>query len=208
MAKLTFVFLGALIFILVIAFTIFILVVAFRGKSDPTTATTSYITDSTAYTTSRINWTENTRGFPSEGVFPPGYGNSAEAKKIYTILRSYNLEKKYMIFLDVYSILLCQEMQIKSRSCPDTFINDRLSDLNTYGGDPNDQTAIQIVKANTNLLNTKMGKLLVMSCNILENYLKQIREDKAISKQDLEAISGFNSQFYRNKFDFLNKRCP
>lgn len=196
-------------FLVVIGFTIFILVVALRGKGDKSMQSIDY-TDSAggpSPVVSRINWSENNRGFSST-IFAPCVDAAPELKKIHTLLKGYNLEKKYMMLLDVYSMLMCQEAQVRSRVCSDTFINDRLADLNTYGANPNDQNAVQIVKSATNLQNNKMGKLLVMATNLIEKEMKYIQSDNQISKADKEQISGFNSLFYRQHYDFMNKRCP
>jgi hypothetical protein len=201
----------AITFLLIIGLTIFILVVAFKNKAPQDTSTNlnlDYTMDTTPNSSvSRINWTENTRGFNST-VFPPCYDQSSEVKKIFSILKGYNLEKKYMTLLDVYSIILCQENQVKSKNCSDTFINDRLADINTYGGNANSQNASLIVKSTTNLQNTKMGKLLVMATDLIEKQMKELQADNVISKSDKEQISGYNSLFYRQHFDLMNKRCP
>lgn len=207
--------LGAISFLVVIAFTVLILVVAFRNGNKTTSSTTTnqtvdYSSSAAPAPTpvvSQINWTEVTRGFPTS-FFPPCVEWSAEVKKIFTILKNYNLEKKYMQLLDTYSMVLCQEAQVKSRNCSDTFINDRIADLNTYGGNPNDSNAINIVKSVTALNNTKMGKLLVMATNIIETQMAQVRNDPLISKTDKEQMDGYNSLFYRQHYDFMNKRCP
>lgn len=201
--------LGLVCFAVIIGFTIFILIIAFRGKSDTSpNPSVDYTENSVANAiTSRINWTENLRGFTSS-MFPPCYDLSPEVKKIFSILKGYNLEKKYMQLLDVYSMVLCQETQIRAKACSDSFINDRLADLNTLGGDANSQHAIGIVKANTNLQNNKMGKFLVMATDLIEKQMKELLNDATISKSDKEQISGFNSLFYRQRYDLMNKRCP
>jgi hypothetical protein len=201
--------LGAVAFLLIVGFTILILVVALRGRSSGTIKPTDYDSDATIPNTaiSRINWTENQRGFPST-VFPPGYEVSGEAKKIFTVLRGYNLERKYMTLLDVISIVLCQRLQLQSKGCQESFINDRLADLNTYGADANSQHAVAIVKSNTNLQNNKIGKLLVMSTDIIQKEMNNVHQDSNISKSDKEQISGNVSLFYRQNQDFVNKRCP
>jgi hypothetical protein len=53
-----------------------------------------------------------------------------------------------------------------------------------------------------------MGKLLVMATDLIEKQMKEIQNDGQISKSDKEAIVGFNSLFYRQHYDFMNKRCP
>lgn len=203
--------LGIVSFLLVIGFTIFILVIALHGKSSSqSNQVVDYSSDSTSTPTpvvSRIAWTEVNRGFTTNN-FPPCFDLSSEAKKIYTILSTYNLQKKYMMLLDVYSILLCQNTQIRARACSDTFVNDRLADLNTYGGNANDQNAVNIVKSVTNLQNNKMGKLLVMATNLIEKQMGELKSDNTVSASDKQQIVGYNSLFYRNVYDFMNKRCP
>ena len=105
-------------------------------------------------------------------------------------------------------MLLCQNTQIRARACSDTFINDRMADLNTYGANANDENAVNIVKAVTNLQNNKMGKMLVMATSLIEKQMAEIKADNAISASDKQQIEGYNSQFYRNIYDFMNKRCP
>lgn len=196
-------------FFLVLGFTVFIVMIAFRNKPETTKQNIDYTSDTVSQpVTSRINWTEVTRGFVPTDPLPPCYETSSECKKIFTILKSYNMEKKYMMLLDVYSMLRCQDSQMRSRACSDTFLNDRIADLNTYGGNPNDADAIKIVKSVTNLQNNKMGKLLVMATDLIEKQMKEIQNDGQISKSDKEQIVGFNSLFYRQHYDFMNKRCP
>lgn len=209
MSNVSIIVVAVISFLVIIGFTIFILIVAFNGKESSSTSQTIDYSDSTSVTpvVSRINWTENNRGFSST-IFAPCIDSASELKKIHSLLKGYNLEKKYMMLLDIYSMLMCQESQIRSRQCSDTFINDRLADLNTYGANPNDQYAVQIVKSVTNLQNNKMGKLLVMATNLIEKQMKEIQSDNQISKSDKEQVSGYNSLFYRQHYDFMNKRCP
>jgi hypothetical protein len=53
-----------------------------------------------------------------------------------------------------------------------------------------------------------MGKLLVMATDLIEKQMKELQADNVISKSDKEQISGYNSLFYRQHFDLMNKRCP
>lgn len=209
MSPLTIIALSIITIAVIVGFTIFILVVALRKKPEDPLGV-DYISSNKESVTpalSRINWTENLRGY-SSNIFPPCYDLSGELKKVYALLKSYNLEKKYLQLLDVFSIVLCQETQVRDRDCPDSFINDRLADLNTMGADANDQTAITIVKANTNLNNNKIGKFLVMATNVIEKQMKEIKADPTISSSDKDQIEGFKAFFYRQHYDYINKRCP
>lgn len=195
--------------LIIIGLTIFILVIALRNPVDSTKKVAS-TTDNLVVeaTISRINWSEISRGFTTLNQFPSCYDDSSECKKIFAIIKAYNLEKKYMTLLDTYSMVLCQALQIRGRTCSDTFINDRIADMNTYNADANNQNAISIVKSVTDLQNNKIGKLLVMATDLIEKQMNEIQSDNAISKSDKQQIIGFNSQFYRNHYDFMNKRCP
>jgi hypothetical protein len=195
--------------LVIIGFTVFILIVALRDRDNTSTSNNNNNIDNTESNNvvSRINWIEVNRGFPATS-FPPCFESSGEVKKIYSILAGYNLQKKYIMLLDIYSMLLCEDLQIRAKACSDTFVNDRLADLHTYGGDANDQRAMEIVKSVTNVRNNKMGKMLIMSTDLIEREMKSIQGDNAISKADKEQIFGYNSLFYRRVYDFMNRRCP
>lgn len=201
--------LGIIIFLMIIAFTALILIVALRKPKSSSTSSTSSTTDSTVPITniSKSPWSEINRGFPVTN-FPPCCDSSNEIKKIFSIIKGYNLEKKYMELFDVYSMLMCQDVQIRMKVCSDSFINDRLADLNTYGADSNNETAVSIVKSVVDLNNNKIGKLLIMATDLIEKHMNNIKNDNSISKTDKEQIFGYNSQFYRQKYEFMAKRCP
>lgn len=197
---------ASIVFFVIVIFSIVILIIALRKsptQNDPIDYTNDNINPNVI---SRINWSENNRGY-SNSQFPPCYELSPECKKIFSIIKSYNLEKKYMQLFDVYSIVLCQESQTRDKTCLQTFLNDRIADLRGLDADYNAQNAVLIVKANTNLLNNKIGQFLVMATDLIEKSLKELYQDNTISMQDKEQISGYNSSFYRQHYDFINKRC-
>ena len=103
---------------------------------------------------------------------------------------------------------MCQDTQIRMKVCSDTFINDRIADLNTYGADPTNTAAIAIVKSTTNLSNNKIGKFLLMATDLIEKQMNNIKHDNAISNTDKEQIYGYNSQFYNQKYSYMSKQCP
>ena len=196
--------LSVVAFAIIVGFTILILVVAMRDKPNNTWDQDNTVVNTP--TASRINWTENTRGFQSSN-FPPCYEQSGEVRKVYAILKANNLEKKYMQLLDVYSILLCQYTQTESRPCSESYINDRLADLNAFGGDANNQRAQGIVKSITQLSNNKVGKMLVMATDLIERQIESLKKEKDITTSDIEQIVGLNSMFYRQRYDLINKHC-
>lgn len=202
----SYVFLGIIILSIIIGFTVLILVVVLR--KDNNTQSNSTITPSQPTpVVSQLSWTEKNRGFPST-YFPPCCESSNEIKKIFALISGYNLQKKYMQLFDIYSIVMCQDTQIRMKVCSDTFINDRLADLNTYGADPTNNAAIAIVKSTTNLSNNKIGKFLLMATDLIEKQMNSIKNDNAISNTDKEQIYGYNAQFYNQKYDYMSKHCP
>jgi len=208
MEVLTYVFLGFIILSIIVGFIILILVVVLRKDNSSTPSQQpSSTTDQSNPVVSQIAWTEKNRGFPAT-YFPPCCESSNEIKKIFSLISGYNLQKKYMQLFDIYSIVMCQDTQIRMKVCSDTFINDRIADLNTYGADPTNTAAIAIVKSTTNLSNNKIGKFLLMATDLIEKQMNNIKNDNAISNTDKEQIYGYNSQFYNQKYDYMAKHCP
>lgn len=197
MNTLAIIILSVITFIIVIGFVIMILILALKDNT-PTYSNTIQSTSG--------DWSENKRGYTSY-TFAPCLESSNEAKKIYSILKSYNLDIKYMKLFNVYSIVLCQYNQLQSNSCEKTFLNERLMDLKTYSGNPNGQNAMTIVKAITDLRNTKMGQFLVMATDLIEKYIANIKGETIISNIDKEQIIGYNSFIYRQKYDAMNRKC-
>ena len=201
----SYVFLGIIILSIIIGFTVLILVVVLR--KDNNTQSNSSDQSHPNPVISQLPWTERNRGFPST-YFPPCCDSSNEIKKIFTLITGYNLQKKYMQLFDIYSIVMCQDAQIRMKVCSDSFINDRIADLNTYGADPTNTAAIAIVKSSTNLSNNKIGKFLLMATDLIEKQMNNIKNDNAISNTDKEQIYGYNSQFYNQKYSYMAKQCP
>jgi len=205
----SYVFLAIIILFIIIGFTVLILVVVLRKDNNSTSNSSNTISNQSHPNPviSQLPWSEKNRGFPST-YFPPCCDSSNEIKKIFALISGYNLQKKYMQLFDIYSIVMCQDTQIRMKVCSDTFINDRIADLNTYGADHTNTAAIAIVKSTTNLSNNKIGKFLLMATDLIEKQMNNIKHDNAISNTDKEQIYGYNAQFYNQKYSYMSKQCP
>jgi hypothetical protein len=157
--------------------------------------------------TKTVVWTENRRGFYSPNEFPPGFDKSVEARRIYSILKGQNLDMTYMTLLDIYSILLCQELEQNAKPCSQTAVDARMKDLQAYGGDVYSKNARAIVQSVSNIKNNKVGQLLIIACDVLEKELDKISADGTITAGDKTAMKGLNAAFYRMHFDLLNRSC-
>jgi hypothetical protein len=78
-------------------------------------------------------WSENKRGNQNykkkDKIYPPCYDICGASQKQYDILHKYNLTEKYKLFLDLQSILLCQEVHLQDKKCNDTMIDERIQEL-------------------------------------------------------------------------------
>ena len=138
--------------------------------------------------------------------FPECFDISPDAKHVYTILKSGNNHKKYAKLLDAYSLALCQQRDFK-KSCSMDSLNQRLATLDSWGANQYNKDAIDIVNSLTKVTNNKIGQFLVEVCDICEKQIRDISNDKDVLRGDKTQIIGFNSQFYRNHVDSINKSC-
>lgn len=139
--------------------------------------------------------------------FPECFDISNDAKQVYSILTTINMEKKYSKLLDAYSILLCQYKDFK-KQCSASTLDSRIATLNSWNANMLNKNAVDIVNAVTKVQNVKIGQFLVQVCDICEQQLSSIGNDPDIHRDYKTQLVGLNSQFYRNHFDALNKLCP
>ena len=138
--------------------------------------------------------------------FPECFDISSDAKHVYTILKSANNHKKYARLLDAYTLALCQQRDFKN-SCAMESLNQRLATLDSWGANQYNKDAINLVNSVTKVTNNKIGQFLVEICDVCEKQMRDISDDVNVLRQDKTQIIGFNSQFYRNHFDSINKNC-
>lgn len=133
---------------------------------------------------------------------------SIDAQNVLKILKSLNLENKYNVLLNAYSLALCLLIDFQVNSCVNTeSLEKRIDILNTWNANPKNDEAIAIVDAIIQIKNQRVNLFLIMICDICENQINIIKNDVNISKYDKEQISGYNSEFYRDTFDKINSYC-
>lgn len=139
--------------------------------------------------------------------FPQCFDISTDAKNVYKIMKNSNLDKKYSKLLDAYSLALCQQKDFKN-ACDVKTLDQRIITLNSWNANQYNNDAAAIVNSVTKIKNNKLGQFLVQVCDICEKQTNAINSDDNVMRDDKIQITGFNSQFYRNHFDTINKSCP
>ncbi len=138
--------------------------------------------------------------------FPPCFDISTDAKNVYKILKDAKLETKYSKLLDAYTLALCQQKDFKN-SCDAKTLDQRIITLNSWNANQYNKNASDIVNSVTKITNNKIGQFLVQICDICEKQIEQINKDDNVIRNVKIQLTGFNSQFYRNHFDTINKSC-
>ncbi len=140
-------------------------------------------------------------------AFPECFDISTDAKNVYKIMKNSNIDKKYSKLLDAYSLALCQQKDFK-KSCDMKVLDQRIITLNSWNANQYNKNASDIVNSLTKIKNNKIGQFLVQICDICEKQINLINGDDNVMREDKIQLTGFNSQFYRNHFDTINKSCP
>jgi len=144
--------------------------------------------------------------------FPPCYDICGASRTIFKILKDKNLDKKYYYLLECHSLVLCQEVHIKNKSCNETMIDERLEDsknlLKKYKDVKISKKIIEIVNKNTKDIGSyKLHKFLRNITFILENEIKSIMKDSILSKDEKNTILKMNNVFYQVHYPILSNKC-
>lgn len=154
-------------------------------------------------------WKENLRGNSNDGKYPPCYNICGATKKIYDILEKNNLIKKYSLLLDLYSIILCQEIYLKTTDCKNTMLNERLIQINNLFGDRNvENKHLKIVNDNleNDPKNKEMKELLDKTTVLIEEQISKIKKEK-INEKDLKILLNMNTVFYQVHYPIVSSKC-
>lgn len=141
--------------------------------------------------------------------FPPCYDLSLDAKHVFQLLKSINMDTKYSQLLNVYSLALCQ-LEDYRKKCDVSVIDGRLSTLNSLGASSYNVTSNNIVKSITRIKDDtkKVSEFLFKVCDICEKNINKINQDNDVLRPIKIQLTGFNSEFYRTIFDQINNLCP
>lgn len=133
---------------------------------------------------------------------------SVDAQNVFKILKSYNIDSKYSLLLNSYSLALCLLIDFQVNSCVNTqSLEKRIEILNNWKANPKNNEAIAIVDAIIQIKNQRVNLFLIMICDICENQINLIKNDNTLLKYDKEQLIGYNSEFYRDIFDKINSYC-
>lgn len=145
-------------------------------------------------------WSENKRqntNYIIRGkVYPPCYDICGASQKQYDILHKYDLVDTYKLFLDLQSILLCQEVHLQDKKCNDTMIDERIEELKNSLHKTKE--GIDIV---SKFLSTKTGSIRLSNflgyiVSGLESQKKNILNEQKISIEDKTLFSSLLDTFY------------
>jgi hypothetical protein len=140
-------------------------------------------------------------------TFPKCFDESYDAKKVFSLLISLNLHKKYSKLLEAYSMALCQVMDFLT-SCDTVTMKQRIDTLTSWGANFNNNTAYNIVRSITHITSPLNDKFLTQVCDICEKQVALISQDSDVPQNIKTQIIGLNSEFYRTIFDKVNSLCP
>jgi len=142
-----------------------------------------------------INTNSNTN------TFPECIEMSHEAKQVYRVLKNVNVHVTYNRLFEAYTMILCQMKNCKEG------MSRRIETMKSWGANENNEHAKKIVHALVKLTNEKTATFLVLVCDLCEKQIKQIQNDKTLTKETITEVVGLNSQFYRRVFDNFNRSC-
>jgi hypothetical protein len=145
-------------------------------------------------------WSENKRGNSNylirNKIYPPCYDICGASQKQYDILHKYDLIEQYKLFLDLQSILLCQEVHLQNKKCNDTMIDERIEELKKSLHKT--KKGIDIV---SNYLSTKkssvrLSDFLGYIVSNLELQKEKILNEKKLSQEDKTLFLSLLDTFY------------
>lgn len=152
-------------------------------------------------------YSENNFGNSNDGKYPPCYNICGATKKIYDILENKNLLEKYHELLDLYSIVLCQEVYLKKKKCNETMFDERYNLI--VKSENIDDSIKKIVSDNIidQPKNYKMIDFLNNITNNIEKNIKLIKLEKDLSDKERKEIMKMNNVFYQVHYNELTKNC-
>lgn len=140
--------------------------------------------------------------------FPPCFDICGASRKIFMILKDKNLENKYYKLLEGHSLVLCQEVHIKSKECNRTMFDERIQDALNLKPSLITKKIVNIVNKNTNNIGSyKLHKFLRNITSILEDEMKKINQDTILTKDEKNTILKMNDVFYQVHYPILSKKC-
>lgn len=144
-------------------------------------------------------YTEEKRGNLMYEKYPPCYNICGATRSIQDKLEKAlgNNFMNYRKLLDLYSIVLCQEVYIESKR-RNEMLQQRIQDLASMGGKINKK---DIIKATSE----DMSKFLTLAKNLIERQIKMMLEDNSINKDTKKDIIKLNSIFYEIHFGKLKQ---
>ena len=154
-------------------------------------------------------WKENSRGNSNDGKYPPCYDICGATKAIYDILEKNNLLKKYTLLLDLYSIILCQEVYLKTKDCKNTMLDERLMEINNlFEGKEIQDKHLKIVNDNINNepKHKQMRELLEKTTVLIEEEMDKLNKE-TLEKSDLDKLNNMNTVFYQVHYPIVSKNC-
>lgn len=152
----------------------------------------------------KTTWSEQKRGFPIDSTFPPCIKSFNDGKLLFMKLKTINKLDIYKNLINYISILSCS-----SFNCNEQFNNARLKELITFGIDINDLTAINTLKAKSNIdvIDKDIHKLLVGIIYLINIELNKIDKDVDITTNDKDLINSYIFNLYTNTFTSILKSC-
>ncbi len=144
-------------------------------------------------------FSENKRLNFNFGKYPPCFNLSFEAQQIFDTLAMNGIEHQYKQLFDLYSILLCQKYHASYKECNSDMLKERIEDVSKmmpkYFDQPKYRTRIsKYIK----LDNSNISKLILMCFYLIEQQMKNIKDEKIIN---------LNRKFYFATFKELHTLC-
>lgn len=136
--------------------------------------------------------------------YPPCYNICGASRKIYEILSKNKIQSKYRRFLDMHSIVLCQEVHTMSRPCDQTMLRDRIAEARV--GIISDTTRAKVA----GLVNNKTGPIvdfLEAVTQILEDEMTRINSEVMLTPEEKTTIREMNETFYKVHYGVVADKC-
>lgn len=159
--------------------------------------------------TGGMTWMENSRGNSNDGKYPPCYNICGATKAIYDILEKNKLLNNFSLLLNMYSIILCQEVFLKTKKCKDTMLDERLAEINNIFKDRKvEDKHLKIVNDNieTEPKHKEMRELLEKITVLIEEEMNKLEKTK-LNKSDLSKINNMNTVFYQVHYPVVSSGC-
>lgn len=154
-------------------------------------------------------WMENSRGNSNDGKYPPCYNICKITQTIYDILEKNKLQNKFSLLLNLYSIILCQEVYLKTKTCKNTMLDERLMEVNKLFDNRKIKNYHKNI-VNNNIKNEpkhkEMRDLLEKITVLIEEEINKLKKEK-LTKIDLTKLERMNKIFYQNHYPIISLKC-